>query len=92
MSDLLLGHCYKIAGRRALVITQYRVDYGNARKGVYIYVQGFTPRKYEQYKKFCTIVENDPEFRTVAQVEGITQPVPTRFRFRQGSKIEEVEL
>lgn len=79
------GNCYKIAGRRPIVVV--RLQYGTGKRYT---VEGYTPRRYAQHLKFNVY---DPEAqKTLAEIENIAPPIRTRFRFNSKSSIEKIEL
>lgn len=101
--NIELGKCYSIAGRRPIIVTQYSVVYGKRVRGHtysggfmdeepgYVYVKGYTPRRYRDLAKFNTIVKQVYPIKTLADVERTEWPTRTEFRFRPSSKIVELE-
>jgi len=85
-NKLKIGRCYKIGGRRPLVIMEYKVHFKGRME-----ISGYTPKRYEEYNKFNTLYKpEDKDYRTIAEVEGIEMPPRTSIRINSNCSFEEV--
>lgn len=85
-------HCYRIAGRRPIVVESYRRQVDGTG---YISVTGYTVSRWKRWVEFHTYDDSRVsagDYRTNGDAKGLAYPRPTEFRFRPSSKVVEVEL
>jgi hypothetical protein len=58
--------------------------------GIHVDMEGIRPQDYAAYVTHMFLGENEPPYRTIAEIKDIPMPDPVRISFLSTAKIEEV--